>query len=131
MPNDRRDYATVEGRKAALARDAEVARQTTAAEIEIADKPLRDVHRDAVRAWETSHKVRFDPRRGHPNTAVRLTVNHIRHRLSNYDKLLDRIAAAGGSRDEKDRLRERFYRKLATKYPALREECQAQLDLRQ
>jgi len=127
--SDRRDYATAADQ--ALANDAEIVRRITAANIEIvADKPLREMLPAAIRQWEKLSKDRFNPARAHPDTAQRLLVNYIRHAKSNYDKLLNAVDAAGGTADDKARLRARFYRKLAAMYPMLARECKVQNDRR-
>ena len=57
----------------------------------------------------------------------RITVNYLRHRLSNYEKKLDRIFGKVGKSRAYVIINLKIYEKIAEVYPELKEECYRQL----
>lgn len=112
-------------------RRAELLRHVAGLVIEVPDRPLAVVRRLAIQSYnlrnlsETSLDDRADER-----TLERLTVNYIRHELTDYDAELVRLFGQIGIDAAKVALRKRVYAAIARRYPALRDECERQLALR-
>lgn len=66
-----------------------------------------------------------------PEFLARITVNYLRHALTNYERELARLYGRVGIEEAKDRLRERIYDEIARVYPQLEVECNHQLVTRQ
>jgi len=60
----------------------------------------------------------------------RITVNYVRHELTNYDGLLASLHGKVGIAEAKELVRERVYDAICDAYPALLEECLDQEDWR-
>lgn len=59
-------------------------------------------------------------------TQERFCVNYIRHELSNYDFLLERLENQVGASQEYLRFQQAVCDRIAEAYPSLREECERQ-----
>jgi hypothetical protein len=60
----------------------------------------------------------------------RITVNYIRHNLTNYDEGLETTVGRVGKSAAKNEIRRRVYSAIAAAYPAYADECEQQLELR-
>jgi len=58
----------------------------------------------------------------------RISVNYIRHNLTNYDKMLDRVCKKMVSEDAYVLLNKKIYEKIGETYLNLKEECDRQLE---
>lgn len=60
----------------------------------------------------------------------RITVNYIRHNMTQYDKNLEHVAGKTGSFIAVKLIREKIYSAISSEYPSLAEECNRQLERR-
>lgn len=58
---------------------------------------------------------------------VRMAVDHLRHRLTRYDQILDELYGRTGRAAAEELLRNRVYAALSEAYPSLAQECERQL----
>ena len=58
----------------------------------------------------------------------RITVNYIRHELTQYDGALVEVAGQTGIQQAVDAIRARVYEAIADAYPMLADECTRQLE---
>ena len=99
--------------------------------------PSQEVVVDAaIRAYNRFHEdLYYD--RGHeyepasrdssPEFLQRITVNHLRHNLSNYEARLDALFGRVGKQEAYRILNAKIYERIAAEYPMLKEECERQL----
>ncbi|MFA5445678.1 MAG: hypothetical protein WC262_11975 [Bacteroidales bacterium] len=105
-------------------------------QIVLRPKPYKTVLDAAIRAYNRFHEdLYYD--RGHnyepasressPEFLERITVNHLRHRLTNYDTRLEVLFGRVGKQEAYQVLNEKIYAKIAEGYPMLADECARQL----
>jgi hypothetical protein len=105
-------------------------------QIEVEIEPYQDVVDDAIESYNSFHlDLRYE--RGHtytPATAKsnpeflrRITVNHLRHNLSDYDRRLDDLFGKVGKSEAYIILNQKIYTSIADAYPDLAEECERQM----
>lgn len=105
-------------------------------QIVLRPKPYETVVDAAIRAYNRFHEdLYYD--RGHeyepasrdssPEFLQRITVNHLRHNLSNYEARLDALFGRVGKQEAYRILNAKIYERIAAEYPMLKEECERQL----
>jgi hypothetical protein len=57
----------------------------------------------------------------------RITVNFIRHNLTEYDEVLEQVAGRVGVNDAVKEIQRKIYQAIAMRYPFLEEECRRQM----
>jgi hypothetical protein len=127
-------------RKAAAAKATETKKQKLLAELEswdiiVESKPLGEVRRYAIDAyndhqeWLRGHRE-WEIRTASVNSDTefldRITVNYLRHQLSNYEDRLDLLFGKVGKEVAYQILRRKIMRAIADRYPQLEEECRRQ-----
>jgi len=91
--------------------------------------PVDAAARAAFKKWETSNGKTWIPSRDEKQSR-RLTLNYIRHELTNYDELLNAIDKKfpREAPQIKAEARRITFKKIAALYPSLIKECTAQLN---
>ncbi|MDD2741263.1 MAG: hypothetical protein PHV02_03260 [Rhodocyclaceae bacterium] len=91
------------------------------------------VRRDAIRSYNDWHWDSCMPAslKSEPEFLDRITVNYIRHELTDYDYALEEVAGKVGVQIAIDTIRDKIYASIANAYPVLAQECKKQLDARQ
>lgn len=112
-------------------------RKVAKMEIFIQRKNIEDTIHDAVKSYNdfksnmACERGDFDYQPASTNSdkefLTRITVNFLRHRCSQYEKILDRIAGKVGKNEAYALLNERIFKQIAQMYPELTEECDRQL----
>lgn len=93
---------------------------------EIEMKPLAAVRREAYESWESMRS--FQGKDTDPMMCIdeatldRITVNYIRHELSEYDSLLHSVRGVVGAEEARRTIRERVMDQIRTRYPELASE---------
>jgi len=104
--------------------------------IELEQKSPTEVKQDAIvsyndfkeqMCWEREHEYTPATENSDDEFLNRITVNYLRHNLSNYDDQLAAIFGRVGVGDAYAILNEKIYAKIAETYPHLREETEKQL----
>ena len=104
--------------------------------IELERKSPTEVKQDAIVSyndfkeqmlWEREHEYTPATENSDDEFLNRITVNYLRHNLSNYDDQLAAIFGRVGVGDAYAILNEKIYAKIAETYPHLREETEKQL----
>lgn len=90
--------------------------------------PIEKVRRDAVRAYEHSGIERFGVRDAGDGQDFldRITVNYIRHHLTDYDVAIDGMRGRMSQADIYTAMKNRVLAAIADAYPSLAAECQRQ-----
>ena len=93
---------------------------------EIEMKPLTTVRREAYHSWRRRRS--FRGKETNPMTCIdeatlgRITVNYIRHELSEYDRLLHSVKGVVGAEEARCTIREKVMDQIRTQYPELASE---------
>lgn len=75
---------------------------------------------------ERGHEYQPANKHSHPSFLERITVNYIRHDLTEYDTHLEEVAGRIGVDEAKQVIRRRVYEEMAAIYPEYSEECKRQ-----
>lgn len=101
--------------------------------IVVKSKPLENVQKSAIREYN-NHQASLERDDGYFATPDsnkdfldRITVNHLRHGLSNYEKRLDALFGKVGTHQAYPILHKKVMEAIASKYPELAAECQKQI----
>ena len=140
-PEFRAARAKLAGRRAGAARATATKLQKT---LDLAARTriptLRPLDREAViekacanfnsrlrqREWDWGLDSRDATPDSDPSFLARITVNYLRHKLTPYDRTLDRLAGRVGVGDACDVIRARVYEAIRVAYPWLAAECDRQ-----
>lgn len=95
--------------------------------IHVKSLPLRDVRNKAVKSYNNRNIDNIVPNKNNQGFIDRITVNYIRHHLTEYDRVLDDVAGKIGSVDGRVRIWKRIFPEIGLTYPQLKEECRRQL----
>lgn len=79
---------------------------------------------------ERGHDYEPADRNSDPAFLERITVNYIRHHLTEYDDHLEELAGRIGVHEATKTIRRRIYAEIASVYPEYAEECKRQLQYR-
>ena len=99
-------------------------------------KPYETVVDAAIRSYNRFHEDlyydrghRYEPaaRDSSLEFLQRITVNHLRHNLSNYDSRLEALFGKVGKQEAYQILNRKIYAKIAEEYPLLQGECERQM----
>lgn len=123
-------------RKAVATKRDRLLQELATWQIVLRPKPYETVVDAAIRAYNRFHEdLYYD--RGHeyepasrdssPEFLQRITVNHLRHNLSNYEARLDALFGRVGKQEAYRILNAKIYERIAAEYPMLKEECERQL----
>jgi len=99
-------------------------------EIVIESRPIHEVRRDAIEMYNAFHGMRDDRYASSTSDAgflERITVNHLRHALSNYDERLEQLFGRVGKTEAYMLLNEKIMYAIAAEYPSLANECERQI----
>jgi len=133
--------AKAEVRRVSSGRAVETKRKKTLETVEgwnpeILTRPLPVVTKEAISSfnyWKAEVEERTDkPSRyakadSEPEFLRRITVNYLRHELSDYERRLNTLKkGAVGKREAYHLIREKVLNSIAEAYPSLREECERQ-----
>ena len=101
--------------------------------VDVALMPLRDVHRLAIDSYNEHHTEAQNYATCKSDAAFlnRISVNFIRHELTEYDYVLADVAGKTGITKAVDGIRQKVYSAIATAYPIFSAECQRQCVARQ
>jgi hypothetical protein len=122
--------------KAAQTKKKQLLQRINACKIELEQRSPLEVRQDAIIAyndfkeqmlWEREHEYTPATENSDAEFLNRITVNYLRHSLSNYDDQLGDIFGRVGVGDAYTILNEKIYAKIAETYPHLREETEKQL----
>jgi hypothetical protein len=99
-------------------------------EIEVKKVPLEVVRREAIQSYNRWNEERdkcasLDD---DPKFLDRITVNYLRHELSNYDNRLEDIFKKVGKREAYRIIKERILTSIADGYPELADEAKRQME---
>lgn len=120
-------------RKTAQRRARDLLAAVERMEVEVVAVPLVDARRRAIRNYNARllARERWDAEPAgedsDPAFLERITVNFIRHRLTDYDTALEEVAGRVGVEAAVAAIRRRVYEAIAAAYPELAEECRRQL----
>jgi hypothetical protein len=127
------------GKEVAQRRAAELLKAIETLPITVQRLPLDTLLMEAIEAYNNFHSILLIER-GHdyepaskqsdPAFLERITVNYIRHHLTEYDSHLEEVAGRVGVREAIDAIRDRVYAEIAKQYPEYTEECQRQIRYR-
>lgn len=140
--NEFKEFALAsDKRKAAAAKAAETKKQKILAEIKgweivVIPEALDKVRCDAIDAynghqgWICEYKfreIRFATKDSDPNFLDRITVNYLRHQLSDYGDRLHQFLGPNGEDEAFKALRDKILLAIAERYPDLATECRRQV----
>lgn len=96
------------------------------------DVTLGEVIGDGIEAYNLHQRATRDEpywadRKSDRAFLDRITVNYLRHNVTDYDDMLQELRGRVGVRDAEDLFRERVYEAIASRFPELAEECGRQL----
>lgn len=93
--------------------------------VDAAIQSYNEFHEDLY--YDRGHGYEPAARDSSPEFLQRITVNHLRHNLSNYDARLDALFGKVGKQEAYRLLNAKIYAKIAEEYPLLRDECERQM----
>lgn len=96
-------------------------------EIVIESRPLAQVRSEAIENYNSFNMYRFASKGNDRRFLDRITVNYLRHGLSNYEERLDRLFGRTGKIEAYLILRRKIMDAIASRYPELAEECERQV----
>ena len=119
--------------KAVVTKKAMLMAELNSWKIVVKSKPLEDVRKNAIREYN-NHQASLERDDGYfasPNSNKdfldRITVNQLRHSLSNYERRLDALFGKVGTHQAYPILHKKVMEAIADKYPELATECQRQI----
>ena len=101
--------------------------------------PLDELQEEAIESYNNFHSILlierghdYDPasKESDPAFLERITVNYIRHHLTEYDDHLEEVAGKVGISQAIDAIRDRVYDEIAKQYPEYAQECKRQIRYR-
>lgn len=128
------------GKIVAARKAAELVAQACVLPIMVNRLPLEQLLRCAVASynafhdellWERGHDYERASEQSDPAFLERITVNYLRHHLTEYDTHLEELAGQVGVSEATDTIRHRVYGEIAARYPESAEECKRQMQTRQ
>lgn len=126
-------------RKAAAAKAAQtkldqLLKQVAAMEVQVKVLPLARVEQEAIASYNGFVGRQFDGEQASKNSdrafLERITVNYIRHELTEYDHQLWVVAGKSGAVTARMQIAQRIFGAIADAYPGFEEECRRQLKRR-
>jgi len=126
-------------RAVAKRRAAELVKEAERLPISVTRLPLDRLRRRAIASYNAFHQEMlaarsqdYEPASAHSDPAFlgRITVNYIRHHLTEYDVHLEEVAGQVGVSEAMATIRRRVYAEIAANYPEYAEECQRQIQFR-
>lgn len=118
--------------KAVATKTAKLMEAIKAMPIVVERRSLGDVKRQSIDSYNMRGRgYSFASNADDPAFLQRITVNFIRHELTEYDVALWEVAGKTGISRAVAEIRRRVYSAIAQAYPALSEECERQIEARQ
>jgi hypothetical protein len=127
------------GKTVAARKAAELVAQAETLPITVRRLPLDTLLRRAIASynafheellWERGHDYERASEQSDPAFLERITVNFIRHELTEYDEGLEEVAGRIGVDEAAALIRQRVYAEIARIYPEYADECKRQIRFR-
>ena len=127
------------GKTVATRKAAELVAQAEQLAVTVIRLPLDKLLKNAIDSynafheellWERGHDYEPATEQSDPAFLDRITVNYIRHNLTEYDSHLEELAGRIGVREAGKVIRNKIYAAIAAQYPEYAEECKRQMQLR-
>lgn len=131
----RRPARKAAARKAVETKTAQLLREVEEMAVEVEVLPAKEARRLAIESYndwqfERGDSDNFAFEASCPDFLDRITVNFVRHELTEYDESLEETAGRVGVNVAVSIIREKVYGAIAAAYPHLRKECEKQVRLR-